>query len=239
MADGTTTPISDVQPGDLVLATDPETGEHGPRRVTGTWDHDDTLVDLHLDGKVVTTTDDHLFWNHTDQEWEPASALDPGDRLLTFNGDTVTVNHIDVTSAHLGAAYNLTVEGVHTYHVAVGDDEVLVHNDCLQALKNWQSQRYWFGNEQFLLDKKAMTHILQRHHPLYWNRTTAATRTFFGARMSIDDVQAAIGSVLHQNRTTLIERGTNSRFQISGWFNGVEYVLGIRSGRISQFYPLP
>ena len=36
MADGTTERIDDVQIGDMVMATDPETGERGPRRVTDT-----------------------------------------------------------------------------------------------------------------------------------------------------------------------------------------------------------
>lgn len=34
MADGTKKPIKDVKPGDKVMATDPETGETGPRKVS-------------------------------------------------------------------------------------------------------------------------------------------------------------------------------------------------------------
>jgi YD repeat-containing protein len=131
MADGTTVPISDIRPGDLVQATDPATGEHGPREVTDTWVHEDKLVDLHLDGGLlVSTTEDHPFWNHTDQRWQPAATLDPDDQLVTSTGDTVTVNGFDPTSARLDAAYNLTIDGIHSYYVVAGANEVLVHNNC-------------------------------------------------------------------------------------------------------------
>jgi len=32
---------------------------------------------------------------------------------------------------HRAPAYNLSISGVHTYHV--GTDEILVHNDCSDA----------------------------------------------------------------------------------------------------------
>ncbi|NUO55589.1 MAG: RHS repeat protein, partial [Hamadaea sp.] len=87
MADGTTKPIEDVRVGDQVLAADPRTAGSSAGTVIATWVHGDELVDLQigrLDGSgkaTVTTTDDHLFWNETDRQWEPASAIDPGDRL--------------------------------------------------------------------------------------------------------------------------------------------------------------
>jgi hypothetical protein len=66
MADGTTKPISEVEVGDWVVAEDPETGERGVREVTRLWVHQDTIVDLEIDGHDVATTEDHPFWNHTD-----------------------------------------------------------------------------------------------------------------------------------------------------------------------------
>lgn len=48
MADGTTEPISKVEPGDLVLATDPETGAQTAETVTATWVHEDTVIDLEI-----------------------------------------------------------------------------------------------------------------------------------------------------------------------------------------------
>jgi RHS repeat-associated protein len=135
MADGTTKQIGDVQPGDQVLATDPETGDQSSETVTNVWVHNDELVDLQL-GKpngsgavvTVTTTDDHRFWNDTDQQWQPASALDPGDRLRAADGNPTTVVGLLEHTRHEADAYNLTVSELHTYYVIVGTTPVLVHN---------------------------------------------------------------------------------------------------------------
>jgi RHS repeat-associated protein len=129
MADGTTKPIQDLEPGDVVLATDPETGEQGPREVTHVWVHQDQLLDLELaNGDTITTTEDHPFWNHTDQQWQQAQQLDPGDLLHTSTGASTAVSGINWNSSRRGAAYNLTINDIHTYYVLVGSTSVLVHN---------------------------------------------------------------------------------------------------------------
>ena len=129
MGDGTTKPISEIEVGDMVLAQDPETGEVSARRVSDRWKHDDDLVRFEIDGDVVRTTEDHPFWNDTEQEWQRADQLDAGDMVLTADGRRVKVDVL-VGSAGRGSAYNLTVEGLHTYHVLFGSDAVLVHNTC-------------------------------------------------------------------------------------------------------------
>jgi hypothetical protein len=130
LADGTTKPIADVRVGDRVLAEDPVTGDRGARSVTHVWRHDDVLLDLETsDRSVVSTTEDHPFWNATDQQWQPAIALDPGDRLLTSAGTFLTVGSLDLTTADAGDAYNLTVADLHTYYVGIGEHTALVHND--------------------------------------------------------------------------------------------------------------
>ncbi|WP_431883847.1 polymorphic toxin-type HINT domain-containing protein [Micromonospora gifhornensis] len=128
MADGSTKPIGDIEVGNTVLATDPETGKEGAREVTHLWVHQDQLVDLKVDGGDVTTTEDHPFWNETDQQWQASQELDPGDLLYTASGDTLAVTGIDWATARHGAAYNLTVADIHTYYVLAGDTPVLVHN---------------------------------------------------------------------------------------------------------------
>jgi len=132
MADGTTKPIADIRPGDRVIATDPETGERAARTVTAVWVHGDELVDLRVDAaggpRTVTTTDDHLFWNQSDRQWQPAAALDPGDRLLTADGRPATVIGLLERTRHEATAYTLSVQDTPTYHVLVGDTPVLVHN---------------------------------------------------------------------------------------------------------------
>jgi len=126
---GTTKPLAEVKVGDVVLATDPDTGEKGPRRVTGVWVHEDLMVDLVLDGdRKITTTEDHPFWNATDKEWQQAQQLSVGDELYTPGGVHIGVRLVDWSSAHNGLAYNLTVDDIHTYYVLAGNAPVLVHN---------------------------------------------------------------------------------------------------------------
>jgi Pretoxin HINT domain len=129
MGDGTTKPISEIEVGDMVIAQDPETGEVSARRVSDRWKHDDDLARLEIDGDVVRTTEDHPFWNDTEQEWQRADQLDAGDMVLTADGRRVKVDVL-VGSDGRGSAYNLTVEGLHTYHVLFGSHAVLVHYTC-------------------------------------------------------------------------------------------------------------
>ncbi|WP_460754848.1 polymorphic toxin-type HINT domain-containing protein [Myceligenerans cantabricum] len=127
MADGTRKPIEDIEVGDEVIATDPETGEQGAREVTHVWVHQDNLFEFEVDGKLIVTTEDHPFWSVTDQTWEDAQRLDRGERVLTADGRAKTVTReVDFGAREVKRAYNLTVAGLHTYHV--GHQGILVHN---------------------------------------------------------------------------------------------------------------
>ncbi|MFE4592147.1 ricin-type beta-trefoil lectin domain protein [Streptomyces laurentii] len=129
MADGTTKAIEDVETGDKVLATDPETGETSAETVTAaifTAD-DKTYVDLAIGSAVITTTAHHPFWVESEQEWLDAGELKPGMTLRTERGTTVRVEVTRSYGARQGT-YNLTVSDLHTYYVLAGQTPVLVHN---------------------------------------------------------------------------------------------------------------
>ncbi len=128
MADGTTKAIAAVVVGDLVMATDPETGETGARVVTATWVHGDELTDLEIDGRKLATTEDHPFWNVTDKEWQRADELDRGDGVLGAAGTLSRVGGLVLRSKRIASAYNLSVDHLNTYYVVAGDVSVLVHN---------------------------------------------------------------------------------------------------------------
>ena len=137
MANGETQPISDIEVGDKVLATDPETGETTAREVTAThvMHHEADLLDVTITGPdgttgVVETTDGHKFWSATATEWTEAQHLDAGEHLRQPDGTTATV--ITLTpqdgQAHM---WDLTVAVDHNYYVTYSDsadDAVLVHN---------------------------------------------------------------------------------------------------------------
>jgi hypothetical protein len=153
MADGSTKPISEIEVGDEVMATDPDTGETGSREVTATLPHSDQLLSLELTSGDVTTTEDHRFWNNTDHAWQESRDLDNGDRLLTSDGSTVAVVGLDWSSRRTAPAYDLTVDDLHSFYVVAGDAAVLVHN-CIGTptaengkLKNYIDQLYKHANK--------------------------------------------------------------------------------------------
>ncbi|WP_306371052.1 hypothetical protein [Nocardiopsis sp. CC223A] len=146
-------PIEEVETGDEVLATDPETGEQLARTVLATivGSGSKVLVEITIDptterdapegetvsagvvevdtedagipgpvavGDVVIATDEPPFWVPDLKAWVDAIDLVPGMWLQTSAGTWVQIN----------AVHNLTVQGVHTYHVATGSLDVLNHN---------------------------------------------------------------------------------------------------------------
>lgn len=110
-------------------------------------------------------------------------------------------------------------------------------NKVINALKNFGGKDFIFGNNIFKLDKCGMKHILERHHPEFWDGSVKASQSFLSPRMSIDEISDAITSILNQNRNILATRGTRGMYQITGKYNGVDYVLGLNNGRVGQFYP--
>ncbi|MEV4825751.1 polymorphic toxin-type HINT domain-containing protein [Micromonospora sp. NPDC049274] len=140
MADGTTKPLDEIKAGDEVLASDPQNGEQGPRAIENVWVHPDELVDIEIGGAVLTTTEDHPFWNHTDRQWQRADQLDRGDAVLGPDGLVETTGSLRPSSTRTALAYNLTVGGIHTYYVLAGNTPVLVHNTgpggCIPGYEN-------------------------------------------------------------------------------------------------------
>ncbi|MCM0674805.1 ricin-type beta-trefoil lectin domain protein [Micromonospora phytophila] len=142
MADGSTKPIEDIEIGDEVTATDPETGETEGRPVEQLHaNHDTDLTDLTVTVKdttptdgtddsattVFNTTQHHPFWDETTDEWVYAADLIVGHELRTIDGDTVTVTAVR-NYAGGEDMRDLTVTDVHTYYVIASNTPVLVHN---------------------------------------------------------------------------------------------------------------
>ncbi|GGV89729.1 hypothetical protein GCM10015535_44210 [Streptomyces gelaticus] len=247
LADGTRKPIKDVQIGDEVLATDPETGESGPRPVTalikGTGDKQ--LVDITLDtgaSHSLTATDGHPFWVPALNRWIEADELTAGQWLQTSSGTWVQITAVTRRTTST-TVYNLTVADFHTYYALAGETPVLVHNAGCGvggALKGWRSQSFTFGDNSFLLRKRDLTHILEGHHPAYL-RGNSGDNTLFGKGVSIDDVQSAVSAVMRQNQRKLSspEYAQGKWGKIYGEYQGRSYVLGFGDGVVGQFFPLP
>ncbi|MFD7020872.1 polymorphic toxin-type HINT domain-containing protein [Streptomyces sp. NPDC059928] len=118
MADRTRKPIRDVRIGDLVLATDPQSGRSTPQPVTDTFRHDTRhLMDITLGSGALASTVGHRFYVEG-RGWVLVSALRMGDRLRTPDGtmQTVTALH-DRPSLAPREVYDLTIDKLRTFYV--------------------------------------------------------------------------------------------------------------------------
>jgi RHS repeat-associated protein len=109
----------------------------------------------------------------------------------------------------------------------------------VNALKDFQPRKFQFGDRTFLIDKSGMKHILERHHPEYWNGTLRSQQTFLDPSLEVDEVADIAENVLQQNRSRLIERGNVGAYPVVGEVGGVKYQVGINNGRIAQMFPIP
>jgi RHS repeat-associated protein len=134
MADGTTKAIGEIEVGDEVIATDPETGLTAGKPVTDLHRNDDTdLTDLAIrnvdTGEISTlyTTQHHPFWNVSTGQWTDAKDLKAGDQLYSLNLETLVVEKANNWTGNKRMR-DLTVADIHTYYVIAGATPVLVHN---------------------------------------------------------------------------------------------------------------
>jgi hypothetical protein len=175
MADGTVKAIDQVEPGDEVVATDAETGVQESKPVEAVHGHDDVMLTLVLttgtgEKREILTTEDHPFWSESDQEFQRADELVPGELVLTADGGSMEVHAVETQEVTYGPAWNLTVQGLHTYSViangtdvgagstrgppaAVRADAILVHN-CNGATLELKYKKSWDTDQIAAADRK-------------------------------------------------------------------------------------
>ena len=138
-------PIEEIQEGDYVYASDPDTGESGYKRVVQTFEREtDEIVRLQINGETITTTPGHPFYV-PQKGWTKAIELRAGDILVTSNGEYVILEKIEHEILESPVkVFNFEVEEYHTYYVGSASF-VLVHNSCAHKSSSWRSQKaeYW------------------------------------------------------------------------------------------------
>ena len=122
-------PIEDIQPGDLVWATDEETGETALKEVVQTFRNEtEEWVHVKVNGEEITCTPMHPFYVPK-KGWTSAVDLRAGDILVMLNGEYVVIEQVQHELLESPVAiYNFEVADFHTYYV--GEKSVLVHNKC-------------------------------------------------------------------------------------------------------------
>jgi hypothetical protein len=164
MASGKQKPIKQVKIGDKVKATDPGTGETENRTVSKLIVHDGkhTMVDIRLaDGTKITATDRHPFWDASARRFAYAIDLRAGERVSTADGKALPILATRIYSADV-TAYNLTVEGIHTYYAGV--TPVLVHNSCGSEAADEAVKPYEVSTYRNLKARSAPGDQLDIHH---------------------------------------------------------------------------
>jgi hypothetical protein len=116
-------PIELINPGDLVLACNPETGELAFKAVWGTaLRPPGALLAIRIDDETLTSTRGHRYWQEG-RGWRMAKSLQADDRL---HGVEEGIVIRDVSAAPEQPACKLVVEGFHSYFV--GRTGVLVQD---------------------------------------------------------------------------------------------------------------
>lgn len=114
--------------------------------------------------------------------------------------------------------------------------------DLNDALRGFRTQTFRVSRSvAFTLNRDGMRHILQSHHPKYWDGSQEQYQTFFDEDMDERDIVRAIRKVVDENREILNSVSANQQCQVTGSIgilNRKSYVLGVKSGRlIGQFFP--
>lgn len=135
---------------------------------------------------------------------------------------------------------------------AEGVNEILVkretiiprpkRSDLNEALRGFRRQNFRVSRSVDLtLNRDGMRHILQSHHPKYWDGSREQYQTFFDEDMDVNEIVRAIRKVVDNNREILNSVSANQQCQVTGTIgllNRKTYVLGVKSGRIiGQFFP--
>ncbi|MCX4784264.1 polymorphic toxin-type HINT domain-containing protein [Streptomyces sp. NBC_01264] len=133
MADGSKKNIEDIEVGDTVLATDPESGKDYEKKVLETirTEDDKDFTELTVattDGPAsIVSTDTHPFWVPELKKWVNAADLQVGLTLHTSTGNQVQITALNQYTKRQ-RTHDLTINDVHTYYVLAGATPVLVHN---------------------------------------------------------------------------------------------------------------
>ncbi|MFO0967237.1 MAG: Ig-like domain-containing protein [Gemmataceae bacterium] len=97
------------------------------------------ICHVHVEDQVIGTTDEHPFWVRG-KGWTAARDLEPGDLLVSHDGQVVAVEEVFPTGER-ATVYNFRVGEHHTYFVG-GDDwsfAVWAHNACVAPVQRGDS----------------------------------------------------------------------------------------------------
>ncbi|GAA0422179.1 hypothetical protein GCM10010160_57490 [Acrocarpospora corrugata] len=233
MADGTHKPIEEIKIGDQLIATDPVTGESEAQPVlalmVGEGEKNLVRINVDTDGPsgdkvgIIIATDHHPFWVAGQAHWFNADQIRSGMWLQAAVGTLIEVTTVSKWTAIDQRVYNLAVANSHTYHVAVGGADVLVHNTsaCIRMASA-------IGNDPYLVraareagksHQKSLDHLFEQlangnMNPGIGNGSLAGTDVMYarardGARLffrKVGDKIVIVGKANKGNEQKVINR---------------------------------
>jgi RHS repeat-associated protein len=136
LASGKSKPLSQLKPGDKVLATSTQTGRTRAETVGAVLvNHDTDLYDLKIKAgnktAVIHTTTNHPFWipgAGSSSRWIKARELRYGTHLRTPSGGAAVVMGGWKPKLTSGWMWDLTILGDHDFYVQAAGTAILVHN---------------------------------------------------------------------------------------------------------------
>jgi hypothetical protein len=105
------------------------------------------------------------------------------------------------------------------------------------ALRGYQSQRFTVGSHTFQLDRSAMQHILEGHHPNFFNGEFGRTQAFLPRSTTTGQIESMVEQILTQNRDRVIAIGAGQD-NVFGIIGGVRYQITLDAGRVVRFFPV-
>jgi RHS repeat-associated protein len=218
--------IEEIKAGDVVLASDPRSGEAPQwRQVTRTFERaTETILHVRAGSETISVTPEHPFWVEG-RGWTEAKDLRPGDLLSGKRGESVPVVEVKRSEGAF-KVYNFEVEGSHTYFVS--HTGLLVHNSC--------------GDNVDLSDPKARNHILDGDETGGGHRpgTGKPGKSEFPPSWSDDQIMHNISDVATDPASTYTP-GRNGRTVVDGTRDGVDIRVILENpqggGRIVTGFP--
>lgn len=109
-----------------------------------------------------------------------------------------------------------------------------------KATVNFVNSTISVGGSKVVLSKGRMQHILQRHHPSYWNGTVTKKQSFFDPSLRVNDIKNIVHSVVRGNSSEISRNVSNrTKSVVFGRVNGVRYRVSIdSSGHVTQVIPV-
>ncbi|MBW4717969.1 Hint domain-containing protein [Saccharothrix obliqua] len=148
MADGSAKRIDEIEVGDKVASSEPESAQSESHEVLAVHisDAEKAYVDLEVatpDGlKRIRATAHHLFYDANSGEWVDAANLKAAGQLNTPENGRAVIESVREYRATL-RTFNLSVAELQTFFVLAGATPVLVHNappPCRKSVNGWPKQ---------------------------------------------------------------------------------------------------